>query len=165
MKHTVKKNPKNRIAMRILAGIFMLVGALSFAVKVTSDNPGGRVIVMVLSACCLTYGIFLLRQTLKPQAYDITYIFGEKEMTLKLHKKEVTVPYGEIADLGYVVPNPNLDYSIVQIYIGKEQYVIPFFEKSSVGEALYGMLKLKREEALGEGKDGVETDKQKGDGA
>ncbi|MDE5778959.1 MAG: hypothetical protein K2I10_10720 [Lachnospiraceae bacterium] len=147
MKHTVKKNMQNRIAMRILACIFMLVAFASFAAKMTSENQSGRMLVLVLCACCLTYGIYLIRQTFKPQAYDITYIFGDKEMILQLHKKEIKVSYGEIVDLGYVVPNPNMDYSIIQIYIGKEQYVIPFMEKSNVGEALYGMLQLKKEEA------------------
>lgn len=147
MKHTVKKNPKNRIAMRILAFVFMLVAAISFVIKINSENTSGRMIITLLCACCFTYGIYLLRQTLKPQAYDITYVFGDKEMSLQLHKKEMKVSYGEITDLGYVVPNPNLDYSLIQIYIGKEQYVIPFVGNSNVGEALYGMLKLKREEA------------------
>lgn len=147
MKHTVKKNSKNRIAMRILACIFMLVAIASFTVKMASGNIRGRTLVLVLCACCLTYGIYLIRQTFKPQAYDITYIFGDKEMTLQLHKGEIKISYGEILDLGYVVPNPNLDYCIIQIYIGKEQYVIPFVENSNVGEALYGMLKLKKEEA------------------
>ena len=55
--------------------------------------------------------------------------------------------YDEITDMGYVVPNESLDYSIIQLYIGKEQYVIPFAENAHVGEALYGMLKLKKEEA------------------
>jgi hypothetical protein len=48
--------------------------------------------------------------------------------------------------VSYVVPNENMDYGVVQIYIGKEQYVIPFMGNSNVGEALYGMLKLKKEE-------------------
>ena len=92
------------------------------------------------------YGVNILSQTLKPQAYDITYVFLDKTMTLKMHRGEQTISYGEITDLGYVVPNESLDYSLIQIYIGKEQYVIPFAENTQVGEALYGMLKLKKEE-------------------
>lgn len=68
-------------------------------------------------------------------------------MALQLHNREMKISYGEIVDLGYVVPNSNIDYSIIQIYIGKEQYVIPFMGNSNVGEALYGMLKLKKEES------------------
>ena len=68
-------------------------------------------------------------------------------MTLKMHRKEMTISYGEIRDLGYVVPNENMDYSLIQIYIGKEQFVIPFTSNREIGEALYGMLKLKKEEA------------------
>lgn len=49
--------------------------------------------------------------------------------------------------MGYVVPNENMDYSIIQMYIEKEQYILPFMGKSEVGKALYGMLKIKKEEA------------------
>ena len=144
MEHTVHKSSKNRLAIRSLAIIFILVAILRVVV-VVSSNEKSSVILTMLCAGCLLYGIILLWNTLKPQAYDITYVFGDKTMTLKMHKGERTISYDEITDLGYVVPNPNLDYSLIQIYIGKEQFVIPFTGDSNVGEALYGMLKLKRE--------------------
>lgn len=146
MEHTVHKNVRNRIAMRSLAFIFIIVAVLRIGV-VMIRHEKSSIIITMLCAGCLVYGIVLLLQTLKPQAYDITYVFGDKTMTLKMHKKERTISYDEITDLGYVVPNPNLDYSLVQIYIGKEQFIIPFTEKSDVGKALYGMLKIKKEEA------------------
>lgn len=144
MEHTVHKSSKNRLAIRSLAIIFILVAILRVVVVVSSHEKSS-VILTMLCAGCLLYGIILLWNTLKPQAYDITYVFGDKTMTLKMHKGERTISYDEITDLGYVVPNPNLDYSLIQIYIGKEQFVIPFTGDSNVGEALYGMLKLKRE--------------------
>ncbi|MGN0155505.1 MAG: hypothetical protein ACI4A3_13720 [Lachnospiraceae bacterium] len=147
MEHTVKKNRANRIAMRFVAFVFILVAVLRFVVVVVSREHKSVVVTVILCAGCLTYGILLLKQTLKPQAYDITYVFGDKTMTLKMHRKEQKLGYGEIRDLGYVVPNENLDYSIIQIYIGKEQYTIPFTENSNVGKALYEMLKMKKEEA------------------
>lgn len=147
MEHTVKKNRANRIAMRFVAFVFILVAVLRFVVVVVSREHKSVVVTVILCAGCLTYGILLLKQTLKSQAYDITYVFGDKTMTLKMHQKEQKLGYGEIRDLGYVVPNENLDYSIIQIYIGKEQYTIPFTENSNVGKALYEMLKMKKEEA------------------
>ena len=146
MEHTVHKSRKNRIVMRSLAFIFIAVAVLRMVVVMASHEKS-NVIITMLCAGCMLYGLILLRQTLKPQAYDITYVFGDKSMTLKLHKKERVVSYKEITDLGYFVPNPNLDYSVVQIYLGKEQFVIPFTGNSDVGEALYGMLKIKKEEA------------------
>ena len=104
---------------------------------------------MILCAGCFVYGVYLFTQTLKAQAYDITYVFGDKKMTLKLHRKEQVYSYDEITSLSYVVPNENMDYGVIQIYIGKEQYVIPFMGNSNVGEALYGMLKLKKDEMSG----------------
>ena len=135
MEHTVHKSSRNRIAMRSLALIFIIVAVLRFIVVVKSHEKSSMVITM-LCACCMMYGIVLLWQTFKPQAYDVTYIFGDKTMTLKMHKKERTIAYKDITDLGYVVPNPNMDYSLVQIYIGREQFIIPFAE-----------LKIKKTEA------------------
>ncbi len=146
MEHTVRKNKRNRISMRITASIFILIAAARVMYLLVGEGRKNVVITM-LCVVCFVYGVNLIRQTLKPQAYDITYVFLEQTMTLKMHKKDMTISYGEITELGYVVPNENLDYSLIQIYIGKEQFVIPFAGNTNVGEALYGMLKLKKEEA------------------
>lgn len=147
MEHTVKKSKTNRIAMRFTAFVFILVAVLRLADVMANRGQRNMVLTSILCAGCLTYGIILMRQTLKSQAYDITYVFGDKTLTLKMHRKEKKLGYGEITELGYVVPNDNIDYSLVQIYIGKEQYVIPFAGNSNVGKALYGMLELKKKEA------------------
>lgn len=149
MEHTVKKSKANRIAMRLTAAIFLVVGALSFYALMSGKRQSGRVLFMILCAGCLVYGIYLFVQTVKAQAYDITYVFGDTKMTLKLHRGEKIYSYGDITQLSYVVPNENMDYGVVQIHIGKEQYVIPFMGNSNVGEALYGMLKLKKDEVTG----------------
>lgn len=154
MEHTVKKNRANRIAMRFTACVFILIAVLRLVVVIVSKEHKSVLLTVILCGGCLAYGIILLKQTFKAQAYDITYVFGDKTLTLKLHRKELKIGYEEIRDLGYVVPNDNMDYSIIQMYIGKEQYVIPFMGKSEVGKALYEMLKLKKEEAEAEsGKD------------
>lgn len=147
MEHTVKKKKGNRIAMRFTAGIFILIAGLRFLDVVISQEKKSMILTIILCAGCLTYGIILLRQTFKPQAYDITYVFGDRALTLKLYNRELQISYGEIKELGYVIPNENLDYSLIQIYIENEQYVIPFTENSNVGKALYEMLKMKKEEA------------------
>ncbi len=147
MEYTVKKNSANRIAMRVLGIIFLLIAVARFAVVVSSNEHKNVILTVILCAGGITYGAYLIIQTMKAQAYDITYVFGDKTMTLKLHRREKKFDYREISDLGYVVPNENMDYSIVQIYIGKEQYLLPFVGKSEVGQALYGMLKIKKEEA------------------
>ena len=147
MEHTVKKDKRNRIAMRSVATIFLAVAIARLLVVIMSHEQKSVFLTVFLCGGCFIYGLNLLISTLKPQAYDITYIFGDKTMTLKMHRKELTVHYDEIRDLGYVVPNDSLDYSLVQVYIGKEQYVIPFQGNRNIGEALYGMLKIKKEEA------------------
>ncbi|MCM1180514.1 MAG: hypothetical protein NC347_09685 [Clostridium sp.] len=146
MEHTVKKSKANRIAMRFTAIVFLVVGALSLYALLSGEPYSGRLLFIILCAVCLVYGIYLFAQTLKAQAYDITYVFGDTQMTLRLHRGEQVYSYGDITQLSYVVPNENLDYGVIQIYIGKEQYVIPFMGNSQIGEALYGMLKLKKDE-------------------
>lgn len=146
MEHTVKKSKKNRIALRVTALIFIIIALARFGYLIFGEGRK-NIIITLLCVGCLLYGVNLLRDTFRPQAYNITYVFLDKTMTLKLHKGEQTISYGDITELGYVVPNENLDYSMIQIYIGKEQYVIPFAGNVNVGEALYGMIKLKKEEA------------------
>lgn len=146
MEHTVRKNKRNRVSMRITAAIFMVIAVVRVIYLFVGEGSKNVVITM-LCVVCFIYGVNLVLQTLKPQAYDITYVFLDQTMTLKMHKKDMTISYGDITELGYVVPNENLDYSLIQIYIGKEQFVIPFAGNTNVGEALYGMLKLKKEEA------------------
>lgn len=157
MEYTVKKSKANRIAMRFTSLIFLGIALARLLMVLITQERFNVIWTFILCIGGLSYGIYLMAQTLKKQAYDITYVFGDKTLTLKLHKKEEKLSYGEITDLGYVVPNENMDYSLVQLYIGKEQYVLPFMGNSNVGEALYGMLKLKREEVQKE--DMQETEK------
>lgn len=157
MEHTVRKNKRNRISMRITATIFILV-ALARVIYLFVGEGSKNVVMTLLCVGCFLYGVYLMKQTFKPQAYDITYVFLDKTMILKMHKREKTISYGEITDLGYVVPNENLDYSLIQIYIGKEQFIIPFAGNTNVGEALYGMLKLKKEEAEKEVSEGAKEE-------
>ena len=154
MEHTVKKSRKNRIAMRFTACVFIFIALARLLYVMMSKEQKSVIFTVILCTGCLGYGVMLLCQTLKAQAYDITYVFGDKTLTLKLHRKELKIKYNEINDLGYVIPNENLDYSLVQIYIGKEQYVIPFMGNSQIGKGLYEMLKLKREELSKETEDG-----------
>lgn len=156
MEHTVKKSKSNRIALRSVAAIFLLIAVLRIVVVVVSKEPTNRLVTIVLCGGCFLYGFYLLVETLKPQAYDITYVFLDKTFTMKMHRKEKNYSYRDITDLGYVIPNESLDYSVIQIYMGKEQFTIPFNGNSNVGKGLYGMLKLKRDEALGKSQEVAE---------
>lgn len=147
MEYTVRKNKANRIAMRFTALVFLAIAAARLAMVIVTKEQMNLILTVILCVGGFTYGVYLMRQTLKVQAYDITYVFGNKKLTLKMHKKEKTISYAEITDLGYVVPNENMDYSLIQLYIGKEQYVLPFMGNSNAGKALYEMFKIKKQEA------------------
>lgn len=147
LEYTVKKNKKNRIALRGTACFFLCIAIARIIYIVTTQNSPSLFLTVILCAGGLGYGSYLLINTLKPQAYDITYQFGDQTLTLKMKNKQKVINYSDITDLGYVLPNPEIDYSIIQLYVGKEQYVLPFMNNSNVGKALYEMIKIKREEA------------------
>lgn len=146
MEYTVKKNKKNRIALRLTASAFFLIAVIRLIIVMNSEGSTNIFLTIVLCTGGFGYGIYLLCATMKPQAYDITYQFRDKTIVIKMHKKNKEISYSEILDLGYISPNPNIDYGIIQMYVGTEQYVIPFMNNSNVGKALYEMLKLKKEE-------------------
>ena len=150
MEYTVRKSRANRIAMRMTGFFFFLVAVVRLAVVLWDKEEHHVVLTMILCVGGFGYGAFLILQTFKVQAYDITYQFGTEKIIIKTVRKEEAIHYGEISDLGYVVPNENMDYSILQIYIGKEQYVLPFMGKREVGEKLYQMLNTKWEESKAE---------------
>lgn len=147
LEYTVKKDKRTRIGLRILGLLFLLMGIFRIGYILFFNKNANIIVTMMLCIGGFGYGWYLFINTFKAKAYDIVYQFKDKTMTLKLHYKDLTIDYSEIVDLGFVIPNDNMDYAIIQLYIGKEQYIIPFMNCSNVGKALYEMLLLKRKEA------------------
>ncbi len=136
--YTVKKSKAGRLGYRITGIVFLMLG-IAGAVLVWKV-PNMRFLVIAVALMAAFYGIYLIRASLRQQAYDITYEFTEEHIKLKLHNKEVVLPYSEVTGLQWVEPSPDLDYFIIQIKTGKKQYVLHFSNNRTYGEKIYQYL-------------------------
>ena len=48
--------------------------------------------------------------------------------------------YDEIGDLNQIIPENEMYYSIIQITIGRKQYILPFSYKKEVADKIYSFL-------------------------
>ena len=57
-----------------------------------------------------------------------------------MHRGEKTFAYSDITDLNMIIPQNENIYSIVQIVVGREQFLLPFTLKKAVADQIYGLL-------------------------
>ncbi len=86
------------------------------------------------------YGIYLFISSFKGRFYNTDYEFKEEEFTVRTHRGEKTYPYSDITDLNMIIPQNELIYSIIQIVVGKEQFLMPFTLKKDVASQIYELL-------------------------
>jgi disulfide bond formation protein DsbB len=138
LQYTVKKSKTTRIGYRILGGVFLVLGILGFALVWRLSMM--RFFVIAVALVSAFYGIYLIRASLRLQAYDITYEFTEEHIKLQLHNGEKLVPYDEVADVQWIEPTPDLDYILVQITVGKQKFVLHFSNKRAYAEKVFAYL-------------------------
>lgn len=146
MEYTVRKNKWNRFAFRFVGFVFVIVALSSIIAFIYSIKKGQKVyaaLTGMLICACLAYGIYLIKETFKFQAYDIRYIFENDKIRLIGKHRERKILYKDIDDIGYVVPSPDMDYSIIQIKVKKNQYIIPYMNKSDKAQEMYKFLNEK----------------------
>ncbi|MCM1496361.1 MAG: hypothetical protein NC089_11260 [Bacteroides sp.] len=136
--YTVKKSKAGRLGYRITGIIFLLLGIAGVIIvwKISSM----RFLVIAVALVAAFYGFYLVKASLRQQAYDITYEFTEEHIKLKLHNKEVLLPYGEVKGVQWIEPSPDIDYFMIQIRTGRQQYVLPFNNKRAYGERVFAYL-------------------------
>lgn len=136
--YTVKKSKAGRLGYRITGIIFLLLGIAGMII--VWRTPSMRFLVIAVALVAAFYGIYLLKASLRQQAYDITYEFTEEHIRLKLHNKEQILPYGEVKGVQWIEPSPDMDYFMIQIRTKKQQYVLHFTNKRSYGEKIFAYL-------------------------
>ncbi len=149
MQYKVKKNKYNRYAFRFAALIFVIVGIVSvfgFYINIKNGQRIYAAVTGVLIAVCVSYGVYLIKETCKITAYDIAYAFESDMIRMSTVRGERKLKYEDIDDIGLVVPSPDIDYIIIQIKTSKIQYVIPFIDNSQYGYKIYDFLKSKVDE-------------------
>lgn len=102
--------------------------------------PSMQFLVIAVALVAAFYGIYLIRASLRQQAYDITYEFTEEHIKLKLHNGERILPYDEVTGVQWIEPSPDIDYFMIQIRTAKKQYVLHFTQKRAYGEKIYAYL-------------------------
>lgn len=136
--YTVKKSKASRMSFRIMGIIFILLGILGMVL--VWRLPSMRYLVISVAAVAGFYGVYLLKSSLRQQAYDITYEFTEEYIKLKLHNKEKLLPYTEVLGVKWIEPTPDIDYFMIQIRTKKQQYVLHFTNKRAYGLKIFNYL-------------------------
>lgn len=136
--YTVKKSKAGRIGYRVLGLMFLGLGILGIVLSFKLATM--KFVVLMVAMMSMFYGVYLLRASFRLQAYDISYEFTEEHIKLRLHNGERIVPYDEVDDIQWVEPSPDIDYILIQIKIGKQQFVLHFSNKRSYAEKVYAYL-------------------------
>lgn len=138
LQYTVKKSKTTRIGYRVLGGIFLALGILGLALVWRLSAM--RFLVIAVAVVAAFYGIYLIRASLRLQAYDITYEFTEEHIKLKLRNGEKIVPYDEVDNVQWIEPTPDVDYILIQIKVGRQQFVLHFSNKRPYAEKVFAYL-------------------------
>ncbi|MBO5238747.1 MAG: DUF308 domain-containing protein [Lachnospiraceae bacterium] len=136
--YTVKKSKAGRLGYRITGIVFLILGILGMIL--VWKIPSMQFLVIAVALVAAFYGIYLIRASLRQQAYDITYEFTEEHIKLKLHNGERILPYDEVTGVQWIEPSPDIDYFMIQIRTAKKQYVLHFTQKRAYGEKIYAYL-------------------------
>ncbi len=139
LSYTVKKSKVSRLGYRITGIVFLLLGIAG--VVLVWKVPRMQFLVITVAFMAAFYGIYLIKASVRQQAYDITYEFTEEHIKLKLHNGERLLPYGEVTGIQWIEPSPDIDYFMIQIRNGKKQYVLHFDHNRRYGERIYEYLK------------------------
>lgn len=136
--YTVKKSKAGRLSYRITGIVFLLLGIAG--VVLVWKVPRMQFLVIAVALMAAFYGVYLIKASVRQQAYDITYEFTEEHIKLKLHNGERLLPYGEVTGIQWIEPSPDIDYFMIQIRSGNKQYVLHFDHNRHYGEQIYKYL-------------------------
>lgn len=136
--YTVKKNKAGRLGYRITGIVFLILGLTGMILVWRISSM--RFLVIAVALVAAFYGVYLIRASVRQQAYDITYEFTEEHIKLKLHNGEQILPYDEVKGVQWIEPSPDMDYFLIQIKTRKQQYVLHFTNKRSYGEKIFAYL-------------------------
>lgn len=137
--YTVRKNKRTRFTFR-LVGIFIMLVTLSQIILFILGYGRKHIFGTILCGILLIYGIYLMFHSFRKTAYDITYEFGDEELSIRHHRGKSVYTYDQVTDVSLVVPENEMIYSIIHLVIGKEDYVIPFSYKKEFCDKVYAFL-------------------------
>ena len=140
MNYHVKKRKKSRYTYRLVGfGIFLVCMSqiVAFVMGFGQEHRFGTIVAFAF----LLYGIYLFAASFRSAAYDMDFEFRDSDFVVHTVYGEKTYSYDEVTDLNQIIPENELFYSIIQIGIGKKQFILPFSYKKEVADKIYSFLK------------------------
>ena len=135
----VKKKRRTRYTLRIVGFATVLVCMSQVFMFIMGYGRGYKIstfICMLLSI----YGFYLFFNSFRSAAYDIDYEFNQDDFVIHTKYGDKRHTYDEIGDLNQIIPENEMYYSIIQITIGRKQYILPFSYKKEVADKIYSFL-------------------------
>lgn len=139
LNYHVKKRKRTRYTLRIVGFVTILVCMSQIIAFIMGYGQGYKIGTFIAFILCL-YGFYLFFNSFRSAAYDIDYEFNQDDFVIHTRYGDKRHTYDEIGDLNQIIPENDLFYSMIQITIGKKQYLLPFSYKKEVADKIYMFL-------------------------
>ena len=139
LNYHVRKNRRTRYTLRIVGFTTILVCMSQIVAFLMGYGRGYKIGTFIAFALCM-YGFYLFFNSFRSGAYDIDYEFNHDYFIIHTKYGDRKHTYDEIGDLNQIIPENEALYSIIQITIGKKQYLLPFSYKKELADQIYTFL-------------------------
>ena len=139
LNYHVKKRKRTRYTLRIVGFVTVVVCLSQIIAFIMGYGRGYKIGTFIAFILCL-YGFYLFFNSFRSAAYDIDYEFNQDDFVIHTRYGDKRHTYDEIGDLNQIIPENDLFYSMIQITIGKKQYLLPFSYKKEVADKIYMFL-------------------------
>lgn len=137
--YTVPKRKYNRIAYRIMGLIFASISALQF-VTIFRGLSNHMMLTGIFAFGLGSYGLYLIMNSLRRQAFDITYTFSDEGIKVAHHYGETNYTYDKVEFITMIIPDESMMFYMLNLKAGKHLYSIPFTMKKELCEKIYEMV-------------------------
>ncbi|MCR5543365.1 MAG: hypothetical protein K6F55_04375 [Eubacterium sp.] len=135
----VKKKRRTRYTFRFVGLAITVICMSQIVAFVIGYGQNHKFGTFIAGLFCL-YGIYLFLNSFRSGAYDIDYEFRDADFVIHTRYGDKVHKYSDITDMNQVIPENEMVYSLIQIVIGKKQYILPFSYKKEVADKLYAFL-------------------------
>ena len=139
LNYHVKKRKRTRYTLRIVGFITVVVCLSQIIAFILGYGRGYKIGTFIAFILCL-YGFYLFFSSFRSAAYDIDYEFNKDDFVIHTRYGDKKHTYDEIGDLNQIIPENDMFYSMIQITIGKKQYLMPFSYKKELADKIYAFL-------------------------
>lgn len=131
-----KKRKQNRTAFRMV-GILFFGLSLFRLISMVMGNSRHMILSMVFIAGGLGFGYYLIKESVKVSAYDITYELQDDKIIIQNKKGRYTYTYDEVEDLNFVRPDETLQIDVITFKIKQTSYAVSMIGKREFAEEFF----------------------------